>query len=182
MPSLLKLRHWWDTKMGKKLGPEDQAIEWMNKGRELTVKELNLEIRKVEALERIARSLEAMSIPARVNQIADILTEEDRNSPDDIEPKVPKPKIKIVSPGFENTKMTEEVIIASMTEPKPDTSGKFNWWNIKGGGKVRHCENCKLFLRYNKDKGNNGSYEHGKFDFDKKIFYFVADTCDNWGG
>ena len=75
--------------------------------------------------------------------------------------------------------MTEEVIIASMTEPKPDKSGNFDWWNINGGGVVRHCENCKLFLRYNKD---TGKYQHGKFDFDKRIWYFVADLCDNWGG
>lgn len=85
------------------MSDEEMNAEYQNEH----IKQL---VRIVKSVERIARSLEAMSTPSRVKQIADALSEEDRNSPDDIEPKVPKPKIKIVSPGFENTTTTEEVM------------------------------------------------------------------------
>ncbi len=61
--------------------------------------------------------------------------------------------------------------------PKPDSSAKYDWWNVKDG-KVRHCNDCQLFLKYDKD---TGKYVHGKVDFDKRIWYFVSLKCERYG-
>lgn len=69
---------------------------------------------------------------------------------------------------------------ASETKPLPK-KGKYTWFPIKGGGKVRTCNNegCNLFLKYNDDKK---TYQHGKYDALEEAWLYVADGCEFWGG
>lgn len=61
------------------------------------------------------------------------------------------------------------------------TKGKYVWYPLISGGKVRKCNNapCPYFLKYNEDIN---TYQHGKYDAEKKEWYHVSDTCEFYDG
>ncbi len=65
------------------------------------------------------------------------------------------------------------------TLPKPmvTKTGKYTWYSLKGGGKVRKCNNegCDLFLKYSEEKS---TYEHWKYDANTKVGVYAQDRCD----
>lgn len=63
----------------------------------------------------------------------------------------------------------------------PPKKGKYTWFQVEGGGKVRNCNNepCPYYLKYSEEKG---TYEHGKYDPNTKVWSYVDDRCEFYGG
>lgn len=79
--------------------------------------------------------------------------------------------------------------MAQHTDSKPQIEvreetiqkGKYTWYPLKDGGKVRKCNNapCPYYLKWNDEKK---TYEHGKYEPEKMRFYYVDDRCEFYGG
>lgn len=69
--------------------------------------------------------------------------------------------------------------------PKPEIvikeevikKGKYTWYAVEGGGKVRKCNNepCPYYLKWNDEAK---TYEHGKYDANTKVWSYVNDRCE----
>lgn len=59
--------------------------------------------------------------------------------------------------------------------------GKYEWFPLLEGGKVRRCESkgCTYYLRWNDDIKK---YQHGKYDANTKVWSYTHDICDYWEG
>ena len=62
-------------------------------------------------------------------------------------------------------------------DPKVSKAGKYTWYPLHGGGKVRKCNNegCDLFLKYSEEKS---TYEHWKYDANTGVGVYAQDRCD----
>lgn len=64
-----------------------------------------------------------------------------------------------------------------------EEEGKYAWFPVSGGGKVRKCNNepcpyyltCPYYLKYDSELG---TYQHGKYDPNTKVWSYVDDTCE----
>ncbi len=67
-----------------------------------------------------------------------------------------------------------------LVPPIPKT-GKYTWYPIVGGGKVRPCESvgCTYYLKFNED---TRKYQHGKYDANTQVWSYTHDLCDYWEG
>lgn len=66
-------------------------------------------------------------------------------------------------------------------EEKLPKTGKYQWYPIVGGGKVRPCDSigCTYYLKFNED---TRKYQHGKYDANTQVWSYTHDLCDYWEG
>ncbi len=138
-----------------------------------------------DSLKRIVKAFENFVLKDTAREIVTTLKDEEMTIDEDSDMRITEeilnePKKVMKELVRLNEPKKKEVPIEKEQEiPKPDiSSGQFQWWNVKDG-KVRHCNDCQLFLKYDKD---TGKYVHGKVDFDKRIWYFVSLKCEKYGG
>jgi len=93
-------------------------------------------------------------------------------------------------PDLEYPRIEQEVITTFNEKPdtepmggtsiSPPKKGKYTWYPVKGGGKVRKCNNepCPYFLKYEEELG---TYQHGKYDPNTKVWSYITDMCEFYG-
>ena len=99
----------------------------------------------------------------------------------------PIEKLEITEEVVEKPKRLPKSTLQTDTETKEGTSisppkkGKYTWYKVEGGGKVRKCNNepCPYYLKYNEELG---TYQHGKYDPNTKVWSYVDDNCEFYGG
>ena len=79
-----------------------------------------------------------------------------------------------------NLKTDTETMGGTIPAP-PKKKGKYTWYPLKDGGKVRVCNNepCPYYLKYNEEIK---TYQHGKYDPDSKEWFYMDDNCEFYGG
>ena len=83
--------------------------------------------------------------------------------------------------GNELNRPTDSTPLPELKTVQTTKTGKYTWYALKDGGKVRKCNNegCDFYLKWNDEKK---TYEHGKYDADKMVWYYSHDRCDYYLG
>ena len=83
--------------------------------------------------------------------------------------------------NLEGVATTDSTPLPELKTVQTTKTGKYTWYALKDGGKVRKCNNegCDFYLKWNDEKK---TYEHGKYDADKMVWYYSHDRCDYYLG